>query len=360
MVGEDNFELDMSLINFTPNEDTTIEVVDDEIVNNTKEIITDAEKQENVGKEVKEEILEEKEKVQDPDSPANSEEVFGPFAVFLKERGFFSNLDKEIKNEDDLAEALKEEIRKNEYADLNEAQIEYLEAIRNGIPEAVIQEHLRTRTIFNNITDDILENDEDVRKQLIIQDRMLSGWTQERAEKDYKRIYDVGASYEEAFISRDNIKEKEIQEYDIRVKQEEQYKVEQQKQEAKQIEELKQAVFNEDNLFGVFKVNDGLKQRVHETMTKIVAYTSEGLPLNKLMKQRADNPIKFEKDLYYLFELTNGLNDINKLINKSSTTAANKLRNAVVNSTYIKSTGNSASPIDEEAYDSPIVSLSTD
>jgi hypothetical protein len=357
MAGEQNFELDMSMLSFDSTEPTTTEVVEEVKEEVHKDIeITDAEKQENVGEEVKEKTLEEEE-VQDPDSPANSDDVIAPLALFLKEQGFFSNLDKEIKNENDLAEAFKEEIKKNEYADLNEIQLEYLEALRSGIPDEVVKEHIKTRDIFESITDTVLENNEEVRKSVIIQDRLSSGWDQTRAERDYNRIYASGESYTEALLSRDNLKDKEYQIYQERIKKEEQDRVEQQKLSVKQVDDLKQAVFKEDMLFGSFKVNDGLKQKVYETMTKIVATSPEGFPLNKLMKQRADSPIQFEKDLYYLFELTNGFKDIIKFINKSNTTAANKLRNAVQNSTFIKSGGNSAGPIDDQAYDSPIVSL---
>lgn len=364
MAGEENFELDMGLLSFEPEENTTTEVEEVKEEVNTGNEITDAEKQENVGEEVKEKDSKE-EDVNDPNSPANSdEELFNVLASSLKERGFFSDLDKEIKSEDDLAEAFKEEIKKNEYADLNEMQKEYLDALREGVPDAVVQEHFKTRNIFESITDIVLESDEDVRKNVIIQDRLASGWTQERADKDYSRIYNSGESYAEALISRDNLKEKEAQIYQERIEQEKKNIVEQQKQAAKQVDEIKQAVFKEDNLFGVFKVNDGLKQKVYETMTKVVSTTTnergEVVPLNRLMKQRLENPVKFEKDLYYLFTLTNEFQDINKFMTKSNTIAANKLRNAVANSTFIKSGGNSAGPVDDAAYDSPIVSLSTE
>ena len=359
MAGEENFELDMGLLNFEPNEIVTTEVVEDKEKEIENKEIADATKQENVGEEVNEKALE-KQDLDDPNSPAADDDLFNVLASSLKERGFFSDLDKEIKSEDDLADAFKEEIKKSEYADLNPLQKEYLDALREGIPDNVIQEHQHTRNIFDNITDDILENEEDVRKNVIIQDRLASGWTQDRADKDYFRIYNSGESYSEALVSRDNLKQKETQIYQERVEQEKKNIVEAQKQANKVVENLKEAVFKEDNLFGVFKVDVGLKQKVYDTMTKVVATSPEGQPLNKLMKQRMDDPTKFEKDLYYLYELTNGFKDIQKFLNKSNTTAANKLRNAVQNSTFIKSGGNSAGPIDDQAYDSPIVSLSTE
>lgn len=294
-------------------------------------------------------------KGKNPESPADSEEVFKPLAEFLKEQGFFSDLELEIKNENDLAEAFKQEIKKNEYADLNESQIEYLEALRNGIPDQVIQGHQKTQQVFENITDDLLE-DEEVRKQVIIEDRIASGWSRERAEKDYKRIYDNGDSLDEAKLSRDNLKVLEQQEFEKAVQQEKQNKVEAEKQAKKQLEDLKTSVFKEDNLFGTFKVNEGLKQKVHDSMTKVVDYTPDGLPLNKLMKHRLDNPIEFEKNLYYIYELTDGFRNIDKLTAKATTSAAKKLSDAVQKSTYIRSSGG-ITPVDNNEYSSPIVEI---
>lgn len=355
MAGED-FTFDMSLIDFNSEEP------EDKVVDTTQEItntneIADAEKQENVGEDRKEEDLKEKEEeTNDPDSPA-AEDVFEPLASFLKEQGFFSDLDIKIKNEEDLAEAFRQEIKKNELADLNELQREYLEALREGVPSEVIQSHQKTRTIFENITDDILSEDEEIRKQLIINDRLASGFDQSRAERDYKRIFDAGESYEEAKASRDNLKLKEAQEYENTIKLEKQNELEQKKRAEEQVNNLKKAVFEEDNFLGSFKVDQGLKQRVYDTMTKVVEYSQQGEPLNKLMKHRLEDPVGFEKSLYYMYDLTNGFKDINKFINKSNTTASKKLRDAIQNSTYIKSGGSSVGLDDQDSYDSPIVSL---
>lgn len=364
--GENDYALDMSLFDFSAiekdesaitqgNTEGQQELESSEIIEKTNNTEKSEKTSESVGegKAQKEPIDEDKGK--NPESPADSDNVFTPLAEFLKEQGFFSDLELEIKNENDLAEAFKQEIKKNEYADLNESQIEYLEALREGIPDQVIQSHQRTQQIFENITDDLLQ-DEDVRKQVIIQDRLASGWSQERAEKDYKRIYDNGDSLDEAKLSRDNLKVLEKQEYEKVVRETQQSKVEAEKQAKKQLEDLKTSVFKEDNLFGVFKVNEGLKQKVHESMTKVVDYTPEGLPLNKLMKHRAENPIEFEKNLYYLYELTDGFKNIDKLTTKATTSAAKKLSDAVQKSTYIRSNGG-ITPVDNNEYSSPIVEI---
>lgn len=358
MAGEFNDVLDMSLLNFDPVEESP-QIEEQEVQTENIEITNtaDDESQEKVGEQGKEKALEKEEK-ENLDSPANSETVFKPLAEFLKEQGFFSDLELEIKNEDDLADAFRKEIKKNEFADLNEYQKQYLDSLREGVPDVVVQEHLRTQQVFENLTDEILE-EEDIRKQVIIQDRLASGWSKERAEKDYDRIFNNGDSYEESKISRDNLIAKEKQEFQARVEQEKQSKVEADKAAKKQLEDLKQAVFKEENLFGAFKVDDGLKTRVHEAMIKVVDYTPEGLPLNKLMKHRVENPVDFETKLYYLYELTNGFKDINKFVSKSGSIAAKKLSEAVQNSTYIKSRGEGAKNFNDDPndYSSPIVDI---
>jgi hypothetical protein len=361
----DNEILDMSLLEFTEEAQTMTEPIKEEPNKEEEnissiEITDDTTSQEKVGEEGKDpENLEEEDKGENTTSPANSDEVFKPLAEFLKEKGFFTTLEKEITTADDLAEAFREEIKKNEFAQLNPLQKEYLEALSQGIPDNLVQEHMKTRGIFENITDEVLETEEDVRKEVIIQDRMASGWTKERAERDYKRISETGESIEESRISRDNLLQKEKVEYEATVARAKEEQTKAELAAKQQLEDLKNSVYKEDNFLSSFKVTDGLKQKVYETMNTVVDYTPDGLPLNRLMKHKLDNPVEFEKNLYYLYELTNGFKDISKFTTKATTSAAKKLSSAIANSTLIKSGGGDPynTALDMEENVSPIVDV---
>jgi hypothetical protein len=359
MAGENDL-LDMSMIAYTPPEDEKEVVEDTTIVQNNTDNkgIADDNSQEKVGE--KEEEKPEKIEEENSDSPANSDEVlFKALAESLKNRGFFSSLEKEIKTEEDLAEAFKEEIKRNEFAELNDVQKEYLEALKEGIPHEVVSEHMNTKHVFESITDDVLDEDEEVRKQVIIQERLANGLSPERAEREFKRIRDAGDEVEEARIARDNLKVREQEEYKLAIEREKQKVIENEQQAVKQLEDLKQAVYKESNFLGSFKLDEGLKQKVYDSMVKVVGTTKEGLPLNKLMKHRNDNPVDFETKLYFLYEFTDGFTNMNKFVNKATSTASKSLRNAITKSTLVGTHGKGpeASDQDDNDYTSPITDV---
>jgi hypothetical protein len=354
MAGEQNLDiLDMSLFDTSGLEQTETEVIED---NNT---VVDDVSQEIVDNPKDEKDLAVEEKT--TNSPADSDEVFNQLAAFLKEEGFFSTLDKEVKTAEDLAEAFKAEIKKNEFAGLNEAQKDYLKALENGIPDDVFNNHLQTTSILDGITDEVLENDENVRRNLIIQEALNRGNSREKAERIYKRSYEIGDSITDAKDAKEYLQTKEAEQYEYNIQAAKQEKIQQQQTAEKQLKELEEAIKSETEIFKGFKVNDGLKNKVFETMTEIVDYTKDvngnQVPLNALMKHRVDNPIDFEKKLYYLYTLTNGFKDIEKFNVKATTVAARKLRDAVQNNTFIKLGGDTEYAKDPNEYSAPIVDV---
>jgi hypothetical protein len=355
MAGEQNLDvLDMSM--FDTNEleqQETQEVIPDDTVQEDIKVVDDV-SQEIVDDQEEKKNLEAKEKT--TNSPADSDDVFKPLAEFLKEQGFFSTLDKEIKTADDLADAFRAEVKKNEFTNLNDAQKDYLKALESGLPEEVFQQHVQNSSLLNNITDDVLESDTEICKQLIIQEAILKGNSKERAERIYQRSYDVGDSVLDAKDAKAFLLQKDAEQYQEQLAEAEKIKLEQQKNAEKQLKDLEKSVKEQNQLFEGFKVNDGLKEKVYDTMTKVVDYSPDGVPLNKLMKHRLDNPIDFETKLYFLYELTNGFKDINKFNVKSTTTAAKKLREAIEGNTFIK-LGGDTNYGDPNEYSTPIVDV---
>lgn len=353
MAGEQNLDiLDMSLFD-TGQLETEVQEAAPE-PNEIKDIVVDDVSQEKVDNQEEEKSLEGKEKT--TNSPADSETVFGPLSEFLKEQGFFSTLTKEIKTAEDLAEAFQAEVKKNEFAGLNESQREYLKALEAGVPEEIFHQHTQNTELLNSITDEVLENDVEIRKQLIIREAILKGNTKEKAERMYQRSYDVGDSIEDAKEAKDFLLEKDAEQYKLNIEEAEQEKINQQKSADKQLKDLEKSVKEQEEIFKGFKATDGLKDKIYETMTKVVDYAPNGVPLNALMKHRITDPIGFETKLYSLYVLTNGFTDIDKFNTKSTTVAAKKLREAIAGSTFIKS-GGDTNYGDPNEYSTPIVDV---
>lgn len=377
MAGEKENEsfLDMSMINLgnlTPVEETKEIKKEEQIeINTTQEKVVettevpvdiidnhaDGEDQETVGTQ-EEENAEVIDSEVDTEPPANSDdEVFKTLGDYLKEQGVLSSLEKKVNTLEDISAAIAEEVTSREYANLNEEQKFYLEELSKGIPNELVQTHLKSQDIYSNITDKMVNDREDIRKELIVQDLLGQGWTQERAERQYQRLYDLGESVEEATIAKNNLQSKEKLAYEDEVKRIADDKVQQEKNVTKRLEELQKNVFDQEDVFDGYKVNEPLKTRVHESMTKIVGYTEKGVPLNSLMKAREDNPVLFETNLYYLWELTGGFKNLSKFTANASTKAANKVKNAVTSSTMFKTSQNNIGQGSGDLKISPIVDI---
>ena len=285
--------------------------------------------------------------------------MFSLLAEALKEDGFFKNLEdtSEITDVEKLSQAFKKEIEANEYSDLTDTQKKVLQAFRDGVPEEDIIKHEKAQTYYNTISNDVLENNEELRKNIIINDLVSKGISQARAEKTYTAMYDAGEDLEEAIVSLNNLKAAEQSEYDKYVASIKQRQEEEQKQRTEQFNKLKETIESTDKFLGEIPITDTIRENVQKAMSVPVDYLEDGTPINKLMKARMDDPITFENNLYYLFEFTKGFKDLKIFTNKATTKATKKLSEAIGNSTYIKSDGKPTFQKDPESYAGQIVEL---
>jgi len=376
MAGEKEEVLDMSMFNIQSlpgieqnteeinTEETIVEEVTPEVVpeqvQDINENQADGVNQEKVGdQETSEDVVEETPEV-DTETPADSDDkVFTTLGTYFAEQGILTSLDKDqkITSLEDMSEAIAKEVKSREYANLTDTQKTYLTGLATGLPEETIKTHLQSADVYKSITDAVIEEREDVRKELIVQDLLTQGWTPERAEKQYSRLYDLGESVQEAKVSRESLKKKEAADYDKEVTRIETEKQNAVTAEAERLEDLKKSVFDQKAIFDNYSVNDGLKNKVHTAMTKVVGYTEAGVPLNSLMKEREANPVEFETNLYYLWELTNGFKDLKKFTTKASTRAAKEVKQAVSGSPLFQTASGSIAKDENEYSAPPIVDI---
>ena len=317
---------------------------------NTQELnankVADGENQENVGDSTEEESeLSQRSEKSTEESPANNDDnVFKTLAGFLSEQGFLTvHSEEELsKLEDDssFAALMKKQIKHNEYEDLNDGQIKYLEALREGVPEQVIHNTLKATEAFNQLTDEVISSNQQVRKDLIVAGMKSKGFDEAYALKHYQRVSDSNEDVEEAKMMKLHLKdvqESQLQ-TEIASKQEEKQRVEQVRNE--QLENLKSSVYSKDKVFESLEVSKGLQDRVHSLMTKPVSYTPNGVPMNALMKAREEDPVGFETNLYYIYELTGGFKNLDKFVNKATTKAINSFKSKLEKTNYITTSQN--------------------
>lgn len=246
------------------------------------------------------------------------------FASTLVEDGVLPSLDlkeAKIKSTEDLINAIKTEIKKNEFADLTPLQKEAIEAFRSGIPAETFWQRKSEGEKLNQITKDTLENNLELRKDLIKRDFLSKGYSEDKAEKFVQRSIDLGEDIDDAIDALEGQKkllEMQTQREIAEAKQREEDMLKQHKEQLKQLENM---VYDETKeVIPGIHFNKMLADEVYNSMTKIVDEV-QGQPVNKLMKDRLENPIEFEFKLHYLYNLTKGFKDFSKLNRVAKTKA---------------------------------------
>ena len=297
----------------TKQEDTTTEVNPDTLFE---------EEPESVGSE---EHNKEKEKDTTSDEDGSSPETnfYSSIASALKEEGIFPDLDDaEIDNVKE-AEDFRDLIEKQINAGLEEAQKRIYDALNTGVEPNVIRQYENTLGYLNSITEEQIndesEKGEQLRKQLLQQDFINRGYSQERAIKMTEKLFASGEDIEEAKQALQgnkdffNDKYKEI--LDDAKKREE----EDRKAAKKQAEQLKKDILSGDKIFGEVEIDKATRQKVYDNISKPVYKDPEtGEYYTALQKYKLDHENDFIKNVGLLFTLTDGFTNLDKLVSPSA------------------------------------------
>lgn len=246
-------------------------------------------------------------------APEDSDELLHSFTSALVEKGVLSGIDPEklkIKSVEDLFSLVQEEIKKNEYGDLNDTQKLYLESLRNGVPEEKAKETLSGTDYLDKISDEVIEGDDKARQWLIYQMYLRKGFTEEKAAKMVERSVRAEEDIAEAKEAKDFLKQELKQNLQAEIAAKEAERKQKEEESKKVIANLKKEIVDSDAplLAGVTKTKQ-LAEKVYKSMTEVVEVTPEGQALNTILKARKENPIEFEKKLHTVWQLTNGFTD---------------------------------------------------
>ena len=300
---------------------------------------------------VEEEGAEEEGRDQDDDSP----NLYSSFATVLSEQGLLPSLDlqgKSIETLDDLSDVFKTEIsnQAKQYL-VGKVGAEGYEALEMGVSLAELQQYNDTAGTLDNITEDNLHENVELAKKIILQDYVNQGMDQNRAMRILNKSVDLGEDVvvEDALESLASLKEFEANRLASVAESRAVEQAEMAKQQQKIDNDLKNAIYNSEELVpGLGKVNKQMQDKVYQSITKIVG-EHNGIAENNLMQKRRENPIDFDTKMYYLFELTNEFSDFTKIVNKSTSTASQKLEKALRTNKF---TGSDAPAFldDKESY----------
>lgn len=294
----------------------------------------------------------------DDDDSSNADDVselYSSFASVLNEKGLLPSLDLEnnnIKTIDDLTEHLKLEIdtqAKNYIID--KVGEDGYNALEKGVSLAEYQSYNTAIETLSNITDEVISQDIELAKNIIKQDYIAQGMSEDRANKILKKSIDLGEDIvledaKESLVSLKAQQSKKMEELQIQRTNERQNQI---KQQEKIDNDLKNSIYNSKEIIEGFEPSKALKDKVYQSITKIVGQDPNGVAENKLMRQRRENPIEFDTKLYYLYEATNGFKDFSSLIRKSSSKALSNLEKEI-RKTKFETSGKPSFVDDPESY----------
>ena len=275
----------------------------------------------------------------------------------LHEDGVLSSLSEEqladITSGKDLMDVIREQIETNEYQDLNEDQKQYLDALRDGVPDAQFRQAKSTADQYSRINADTLDGDDaaELRKTLIVRGFLSKGFDQADAEKYAGRSIDLGEDVEDAKKELISLKAKEasaVTDLAEKAKADAQANIAKQQ---KRVNDLRVRINGSNEIIKDVKFNQQTKDQVFDVMTKTAGYDKNNNPMNVIVKSMVEDPEYLVK-LGYMHHVTKGFTDWSKVKSGATSSAVNNLEKslAVQDATHKSGAqGHEAAPTDGAA-----------
>ena len=87
---------------------------------------------------------------------------------------------------------------------------------------------------------------------------------------------------------------------------------------------MKDSILNDDEVFSALEINKSSRQKIYDTVSKVVETDENGVQYTAIQKYIKDNPIQFWKNVGMFFTLTDGFENIGSLIDKPVKTKVKK------------------------------------
>ena len=249
-------------------------------------------------------------------SPKN---FYSSIAKALQEEGIFPDLDdnttSKISTPEDFAEIVEKTIQSK--FDARQKRID--DALNYGVEVTEIKRYENTIQYLDTIEDNVLMDEgdkgEQLRKQLIFQDFVNRGYSQERAQREVTKSLNAGTDIEDAKEALKSNKEYFESQYNSMIedaKKEDQKSVETRKEEANK---LKKSLLEDTKSFGEIQLDKITRQKIFDNITKPV-YKDPGTGelYTAIQKYEMENKTEFMKNLGLLFTLTDGFKSLDKLV----------------------------------------------
>ena len=236
---------------------------------------------------------------------------YSSIASALKTDGIFPDFDdkdiENVKTPEDFAELMEKAVT----ARFDERQRRIDEALGNGVAPDTVRQYEQTIQYLSSINEEALsaEGDEaeDLRRQLIYNDLINRGYSQDKANREIEKSFRSGSDIDDAKDALVALTKFYKDGYD-NIQKESKAKMEAAKAAQKQnAEKFKKLVLESEVKIGDTVLDKRTSQRVYDAVSKPVYKDPEtGQLLTQVQKFQKDNPLEFLKQLGMWFVLTDG------------------------------------------------------
>lgn len=274
--------------------------------------------QESVGGEEKNN----KEQEEDTDSHgegSSPNDLFSSIAQACAEEGIFPTLDeaaaKEIKTAEDFRKLMTDTI-KNE---LTEQQQRVINALDAGVEETKVRQYEAIISQLNDIDVEELvkegEENETLRKQLIYQDFINSGFDKARAERETNRAVANGTDLEDAKEALERIKKFYDDGYKAVINKAQEEKEQEDSRREVRAAKLKDDIFSDKSIFSDMELDNTTKQKMFDCISKpIYKDPKTGETYTAIQKFELEHSDEFLVKLAFFYTMTDGMKSLDGLV----------------------------------------------
>ena len=289
------------------------------------------------------------EDTKDKEDPSTKEKGTSPNTNFyssiakaLHEEGILPDLNEEITSSISSPEDFAEAIEKQIQAKFDERQKRVDDALSAGLEPTEIGKYERMLSYLDSINDEVISDESDkgetLRKQLIYQDFINRGYSQERAKREVEKSFNAGTDIDDAKEALQGNKEYYNNEYKDLLEDAQKEQKEEREKIKKESEQLKKSILEDNEFLGELVVDKATRQKIYDNVSKPIHKDSvTGEYYTAIQKYQKENRVEFLKNLSLVFTLTDGFKNLDKLVkpkvNKEVKRGLRDLENTINNTT---------------------------
>ena len=276
-------------------------------------------------------------KVEDTEKNKNiGNSPLSSLANALFKDGVLTNLKEEeiktIKTADDFAAVFDKEIQSR----IDEKTRRIDEALNLGVEPSEIKKNENLIQYLNGISEDTIKEETEqatqLRMNLIVQDFMNKGFTQERAIKEANKSVAAGSDIDDALEALESNKTHFNKQYSDLInaakKEQEEYK----QTIIQRDTDVRENILKNEKLFADMNVTPAIRKLAVENIQKPVFTDKEGNKFSAIQKYEKENPVDFLSKVALFYTITDGFTNIDKITSNTKGKIKSKALNELAGS----------------------------